>query len=716
MARAGVLLTWLPNVATKVAPEPMPASAEARCRTASAACSPSADYRGSTPYERLQFSHIPKTGGTAIEAAALSTGVYWGKHRRHQMRRGDFDHPADPPSYPWERNGRYCEEWHTPLGAWRASGFLGWSAPAPTCRGSDCEPPYRRDAKNVSDVFCVVRHPFARAVSQYMYEVGGSVKRSAAGCDAAEMNRYIKELVPKLPTYDGDPFPRGGWAARPHKGCHWLPQWMYTAHGPAAHEPAEVRMLPHRNRGLTCNWVLRYEDGLSSQFDELVRLLGRPPELVAIAKALTNTSEGTRPCSCGACEGLHASDLDAEARELLGRYYARDLQVFGYKEEAKTTPSTSRTTRLVARRKPGKGGVLQPQRLHERQFIGGMTPLKVPINVTRANSVYVCLAEPEIDTSVLLTKPFVYANPLWPDSLNWMRLPPGTHLLLYGSSHMAAISSALRAAAQSLDVLLTTQTLSHSNFCSDPMDLSAPDQDCSELCGEFMVCGPLETPCDVVPHSITLDVLEGGSSITTIANHAQSQRPHARLADWLALVHPSLLEPNAKWTHGAFMPPHNNAFFDAHCTKEQTNGTFVPDASLVGDEVEMCPSKSDGACPRADPGFATMSQWVERPVAALIKPNETATRAGVAPPELRCVTDEQLASAECNGVRNDTVWLAQGHAALLYPGATLALPLCNCDMHMCTSRCAVSSDGFNRCDVGPGIAAAWLVLRASGLA
>ena len=126
-------------------------------------------------------------------------------------------------------------------------------------------------------------------------------------------------------------------------------------------------MLPHRNGGLTCNWVLRYEDGLSSQFHELVRLLDRPPELVAVAKALTNASDGTRPCSCGACEGLDASDLDAEARELLARYYARDLQVFGYKDEAKTTPSTSRTARPGARRggEPSAASV-RPLRLARR--------------------------------------------------------------------------------------------------------------------------------------------------------------------------------------------------------------------------------------------------------------------------------------------------------------------------------------------------------------
>ena len=551
-----------------------------------------------------------------------------------------------------------------------------------------------------------------------MYEVGDSARSSAARCSAAEMNQYIKDLVPKLPSYDGDPFPRGGWQARPHKGCHWLPQWMYTANGPAAHEPAEVRMLPHRNGQLTCNWVLRYEDGLGSQFNELVRLLDRPPELVAVAEALTNASEGTRPCSCGACEGLDASDLDAEARELLARYYARDLQVFGYTEEVGEMPATARTTRRAASRKPVNGGILQPRRapgremqLHQLQS-GAATPLNMPINVAQANSVYVC---GHADTPSLLQEPFAYANPLWPDSLNWMRLPPGTHLLLYGSSHMAAVSSALRAAAQTIGVLRSTQTLSHCDFCADPMDLSAPDQECSDLCVTFKKCGPLATPCDIVPHSITLDVLEGNSSITTIANHAQSQRPNGRLDDWLASIRPSV--PKAKWTHGAFITPHDSPFFDAHCTKEQTNGAVMPDANIVGDAVERCPSTSNGACPRAEPAFVTMSRWVERPVAAVIKPNETATRAGVAPPELRCVTDEQLASAECNGVRNTTVWLAQGHTALLYPGATVAVPRCNCDAHLCTSRCALSSDGGSqRCDVGPGLAAAWLVLRASGLA
>ena len=32
-----------------------------------------------------------------------------------------------------------------------------------------------------------------------------------------------------------------------------------------------------------------------------------------------------------------------------------------------------------------------------------------------------------------------YTNPLWPNGLDWMKLPPGTHLLLYGRGSMGAM-------------------------------------------------------------------------------------------------------------------------------------------------------------------------------------------------------------------------------------------------------------------------------------
>ena len=74
------------------------------------------------------------------------------------------------------------------------------------------------------------------------------------------------------------------------------------------------------------------------------------------------------------------------------------------------------------------------------------------------------------------------------------------------------------------------------------------------------------------------------------------------------------------------------------------------------------------------------------------------------------------------------MWLAQTKLVYEYAGASLALsPPCYCE-HVCNARCVIpepsatdgatasSSDSQQRCYVGPGVAATWLVLRAAGLA
>ena len=82
--------------------------------------------------------------------AAMEAGISWGVHRRSQLQETTLFNEG---KYPWDR-GKSCEEWHMPLGAWEAPGFLRDPAPAPTCTGADCEPPYERHSY-ASDAFCV---------------------------------------------------------------------------------------------------------------------------------------------------------------------------------------------------------------------------------------------------------------------------------------------------------------------------------------------------------------------------------------------------------------------------------------------------------------------------------------------------------------------------------------------------------------------------------
>ena len=168
-------------------------------------------------------------------------------------------------------------------------------------------------------------------------------------------------------------------------------------------------------------------------------------------------------------------------------------------------------------------------------------------------------------------------NLLWPNGFEWVKLPKNTHLLLFGKSSMAQIASALRAASEVYGMLEKTVTVSAARDCQDPrMDPRTHFQSsvCNKGCARYMPLGPTGKACNKCnvmescggchdPHAITVDYLAGGSTITTFANHAQSQRLEARLDEYLSMVTPH--NGTINFTHGAFMEPHSDSWFDDRC-------------------------------------------------------------------------------------------------------------------------------------------------------
>lgn len=106
----------------------------------------------------IEFLHIPKTGGTSIEDWSKSHNVRWGMNREWSELL-----PADGTdakfSSGFNMSSRFleprwtplrCQPWHIPRREFVARG------------GFD---PYAG-----SRTFCVVKHPFARAVSDFIYQ------------------------------------------------------------------------------------------------------------------------------------------------------------------------------------------------------------------------------------------------------------------------------------------------------------------------------------------------------------------------------------------------------------------------------------------------------------------------------------------------------------------------------------------------------------------
>ena len=300
---------------------------------------------------------------------------------------------------------------------------------------------------------------------------------------------------------------------------------------------------------------------------------------------------------------------------------------------------------------------------------------------------------------------FTYASSMWSTGLDWMRLPPSTHLLLFGRSSMAQVASALRSGNAALGTLEGTKVLSSADFCVDPKEhpRNHVPKNCSFQCSRWMNCGPLGKPCNDDPHSITVDRLVGGSTITTVSNHPQSQRLGSQLDEWLKLVAPRGGRRN--FTHGAFMDPHPDFYFDRDCRTQSRQKLDAPDRAAKYRPEQYCEPWARDACTKRHPHFDVVSRWVDSEVASVISPPRKASNSIPFLKEepfpddtynLRCVTDEQL--KDCEGGRNMTVWLSQAQEAYEYNDAAVEQPASCLCKHICNARC-VQRPGTK--DLGP---------------
>jgi len=290
-------------------------------------------------------------------------------------------------------------------------------------------------------------------------------------------------------------------------------------------------------------------------------------------------------------------------------------------------------------------------------------------------------------------------------------LPPGTHLLLYGTSHIRSVRSVLVSVARYFDRDVTTELVSQSDDCDKnsstpppPMPafhcacLSKARVPCTatESANEYYAtCGLIETPCDSA--DLVIDTISSGSSsITTIANHAQYQlATNAHVLD-------SLLSAR-NFTHGYYWPPHWPAYFDSQCEKVQHG--VPPDPTKVGDRVEHFCDLTDDACVAQSPLLRTIKRHVpnvgvkgglalrRQDANAWWIPDARLSRGtGVDRVEARYHNDKLIArrrAAEYNVHACDVICAQQGHRP--------------------------SRHGKVSCEPAEGTVLAWEVLRSAGL-
>jgi hypothetical protein len=122
----------------------------------------------------LEFVHISKTGGSAIEKAAATAGIAWGACHFHHARERHMGCPS-PPNF--AGLGRFSQPpswqgtplWHVPHHMWNLNMFVS------------------------KKTFCVVRYPFDRMVSIYYNKWQGY--KGPNRNDPKTMNSFIQNMT-----------------------------------------------------------------------------------------------------------------------------------------------------------------------------------------------------------------------------------------------------------------------------------------------------------------------------------------------------------------------------------------------------------------------------------------------------------------------------------------------------------------------------------------
>jgi len=239
------------------------------------------------------FSHIPKNGGTWVTTELHKRGLRW----------------FDPGMKCWTLPGEDtvpCTGYHVPVGLAIDKG---------------CANPYYTGQQ----MFAVLRHPYARAVSQWTWGSSGWTRDLGYENTASGMNKFIQDSISNA-TVSGDEalscrtsFPWHHGCGRYLQDCHWLPQSDYIFDG-RRDQPLVTTLLNH-----------------TTLTQEILALLGAaapsPGEPDARSERDAADAELASVMEDGATASVFAAWLCAlteQTKRMLDRHYAVDFQKFGH--------------------------------------------------------------------------------------------------------------------------------------------------------------------------------------------------------------------------------------------------------------------------------------------------------------------------------------------------------------------------------------------------
>jgi hypothetical protein len=239
---------------------------------------------GQKKSQRLEFIHIPKSGGTMLEITAAAAATTWGYcHFKWK------DKPCLPST------GGKGAVWPQQIALRPNVETVPWHVPPYYFERKELSLPYNPYSN--ATLFTIVRNPFDRVISSYFY----ALKFSKQGSDNAKhMNRWITR---GLTTFGNTP----------SYNSHLFPQYDYVFD---RSQPNETRRV--------IDHVIQFEQ-LHEEFPALL--------------ALYNLSQIILPKEKIGIFSLHkpmgVANLTRETVKLIESFYAHDFEEFGYKTISK---------------------------------------------------------------------------------------------------------------------------------------------------------------------------------------------------------------------------------------------------------------------------------------------------------------------------------------------------------------------------------------------